>query len=325
VKALIYVNTATTLPRGIWRNVHVDQPRGYAYSTPTHFVHVYGRGSGLHIISPGLTVSEQRGGSLRDWVIRRFGATHIQKSVNDVGDCTGGVWRPALYADDSLQSALGFSSDEQRSAEQGLRLLVEMLDELLLYIEPDNRGLRTFGHKTRELLILACMEVENAWRGFFRLSGRRARRLTTTQYVSLHKPLFLSEFELEFRPHSQQLRLRPFGGWSASNPTISLAWYDAYNKTKHDRTHHFADASLLNCIRAVAAALIMFSVRFGPFRLDRGVGMLPSLTAPLFNFSLRRPNIRSFYIPDLDVSDRSPALTWGHADVKPWNVQAFRV
>jgi hypothetical protein len=199
-----------------------------------------------------------------------------------------------------------------------------MLDDILLYIEPDKRGLSTFGHKTRELLILACTEVENAWRSYFHLAGKKTRRPTTTQYVALRGPLHLGEFELQFQPQGQQLKLRPFYSWKASAPTTSLTWYDAYNKTKHDRSRHFGDATLLNCIRAVAANLVMFSVRFAPFRLDRGMGMLPSLTAPLFHFALRRPNVRSFYVPSLDVSRRPAALTWGRADVNPWNVRAFR-
>jgi hypothetical protein len=140
MKALVYRNTATTLPAGNWTDVHVTQPRGYAYSTPTHFIHVYGTDAGLHVLSPGLTVSEKREGSLRNWVIRRFGATNIQRTIHEVGDCTTGIWRPALYLDEHLTSALGFSLDEQRTAEQALRILVEMLDEILVYIEPDNRG-----------------------------------------------------------------------------------------------------------------------------------------------------------------------------------------
>lgn len=324
MKALVYRNTTTTLPAGQWTNVHAEQPRGYAYSTATHFLHIYGSASGLHVISTGLTVSEQRQGSLRDWVIRRFGAKNIQRSFHEVGLCVRAVWRTSLYNEDELPQALGFSEDERRMAEQALRILVTSLDDILLYIEPDARGLKAFSHKTRDLLILSCTEVENFWRSYTKLAGFRNPRQTTTTYVRLCDVLFLKDFELIFKPHNQ-LSIRPFKTWDLAAPTQSIAWYDACNKTKHDRSGYFSEASLLNCIYSVAANLVLFSVRFGPFGLFRGSGMLQSLTFPLFGFGLHRPKVQSFYVPSLDISHRGPDLTWGHAKVNPWSNAAFRM
>jgi hypothetical protein len=41
IKALVYRNTKTAITT--WRDIHLNQPRGYAYETDTHFVHIYGK------------------------------------------------------------------------------------------------------------------------------------------------------------------------------------------------------------------------------------------------------------------------------------------
>lgn len=56
---ITYKNTKTTLPR--WENtLHIEQPRGYAYETDTHFVHIYGSDKHFYVISTGLTVLEKK-------------------------------------------------------------------------------------------------------------------------------------------------------------------------------------------------------------------------------------------------------------------------
>jgi len=57
VKALVYRTTKSPVPG--WASVHEKQPRGFAYETATHFVHVYGAGDGLWTVSNGLTVTNK--------------------------------------------------------------------------------------------------------------------------------------------------------------------------------------------------------------------------------------------------------------------------
>jgi len=149
--AIVYLNTTTTLP-GWVPTVHVQTPQGFAYETPTHFVHLYGSGSALWILSTGLVATEKKAGLLADWVTRVFGAQDIKPSIHPVGHTIRGVWRPGLYFFEEIAQGLGVAEPEQRSAEQALRLLIERLDELLLYIEPNSNGLKAYGHKTRVIL-----------------------------------------------------------------------------------------------------------------------------------------------------------------------------
>lgn len=104
----------------------------------------------------------------------------------DPGHAVRGVWRPGLYFTNQVNEALGVTDTERLSAEQALQLLIERLYDLFLYIEPTTQGLQSFGHKSRELLILAVTEVENYWQRHARdagLVGNRARRLNTRDYV----------------------------------------------------------------------------------------------------------------------------------------------
>jgi hypothetical protein len=300
VTAIVYRNTMTTLP-GWVTTVHVGQPRGMAYETPTHFVHYYGADSELYAISVGLTASEKKNGQLSDWVTRVFGAQDIRPSIHAPGETVNRVWRPGLYFYEETLQGLGNTETELRMAEQALRLLLDRLDELFLYIEPDTHGLQSYSHKTRELLILACTELENSWKAYMRIAGATptGTDFTTRDYVRLLGPLFLDEYEITLKPYLSVAPMRPFSSWNAQAPTQSLPWYDAYNKTKHDRTTHFDQATLANCITAVAANIVLHCVRFSPFPLLEGRGTLSPLFNQAFGVRLRNPRSETFYVPCL--------------------------
>jgi hypothetical protein len=221
---------------------------------------------------------------------------------------------------------LEISESEQRSAEQALRLLIDRLDELLLYIEPDANGLEAYSHKSRELLILACTELENTWKYYMGIAGAApiSGQFNTKDYVRLLGPLYLAEYEIRLRPYSNVPPMRPFIGWNASMPTQSLHWYDAYNKTKHDRDQSFNQASLRNCVAAVAANVIMFAVRFGPVSLFESRGTPATLVNNLFSIQLQGCAPESFYIPVVQIPpDTRGDLICGDRNewVQPWIVR----
>jgi hypothetical protein len=310
--AITYKNTKTALP-GWVPTVHVEQTRGYAYETNSHFVHIYGKGTDLWVMSVGLTATQEKAGTLQDWVVRVFGAADIEPVTTPVGAAIQGVWRPALYFESEVSQALQYSDYDLRSAEQALRLLVERLDELLLYVEPDQAALQTYSHKARELLILACTEIENGWKHHMRLAAYPpvgGRDYSTRDYVRLLKPLHLSEWELTLRPYGAVPVLRPFQRWDTKAPSQSLPWYEAYNKTKHDRSQHFSDATLGNCITAVAANIVLFCVRFGPFHFYERTGALAPIVNHLFQVRLIDCCPTDFYVPlvDLPVNARKDLI-----------------
>jgi hypothetical protein len=301
--AITYVNTHTNIPAWV-DTVHIDQQRGYAYESNGRLFHIYGRGQGLWTLSVGLTVSEPAGQeSLASWTQKVFGASNTEQMLCTQGDVISGVWRPGLYFKTEIHQALAINEYTQNTAEQSLRILIEKLDEILLYIEPSQTGLRTYGHKCRELLILACTEVENLWAQYMRIANATpaGRTFTTNDYVKLLSPLHLHEYMISCKLISNAYSVSPFGQWSSTNPTQSLPWYNAYNKTKHDREQYFSESTLDNCIHAIAAVIVLFCVRHGPFSLIEGVSTLAGLFVQHFDIALVNPDPKSFYIPAFNI------------------------
>jgi hypothetical protein len=316
MKALVY---RCTNPVVGWSNAHERNPRGYAYETENQFVHVYGAQEGLWVISPGLTISIGKVGTLEDWVRQAFGAQDIEQSTFEVGQSVEAIWRPGLYFDVDMFTGLAQSPADLRVAEQRLLLIIQRLDDILLYVEPTEELLNAFGHKTRELLILACTEVEAYWKYYLDKAGiaPTGQGFRTTDYVRLKEPLHLAEFEIAFPRYQSVPALRPFADWDPAKPTQSLEWYNQYNATKHDGLNHLKSATLIACLQAVAANLVMFSVRFGPHRLFGGAGMLSALVNSTLTISLKGCDVKSFYVPRLAVEGRGTNITWGHADIVP--------
>ncbi|MFA3055922.1 hypothetical protein KWD96_02020 [Acinetobacter pittii] len=331
MNGIFYENTKTTIP-GWVNTLHERQPLGYAYETDTHFVHLYGKNTGLNIISVGLTAIEKKQGTLEDWAIRTFGANNIQPLKLPIGQSIDGVWRPSLFFSEDIQDALKIDMYEQRSAEQALRILLDKLDDIFLYVEPDQNGTQSFGHKSRELLILACTEVENMWVSLLNKAGTTAangRMFTTQDYVKLLPKLCLGEFQVSFKNYNVR-KFQPFINWDASRPTQSLIWYDAYNKTKHDRKNSFSCATLENVMDAITANIVMFCAKYGPFYLLNNNTTLSSLINQHFEIDLVNSDLSTYYTPKFSfpANTREDLFIFdphrnGH--MVPWDVQPLTI
>ena len=222
--------------------------------------------------------------------------------VQEPGETTERVWRPSLSPADIFQ-ALDISDAERRLTNQAIRILLERLDELFLYIEPDLTGLAAYSLKTRELLILACTEVENFWKLYMDTSNliKQNGKYTTNNYIKLAEKLFLKSYTFTVKTYSSIPRLQPFLNWDSTNPTGSLPWYDAYNKTKHDRSGSLSSATLLNCINAVAANLIMYCVRYSPVPLFEVLTPLSIIMNQHFIMELVTPARELFYLYKVEL------------------------
>ncbi|RYE38341.1 MAG: hypothetical protein EOP48_27245, partial [Sphingobacteriales bacterium] len=109
--------------------------------------------------------------------------------------------------------------------------------KLFNYIEPAIANLSAYGHKIRELLILACTEVECLLVKALIENGYDERdRYSTNDYVKCKSLLGLDDFEVKLIQYSSVKSFRPFKGWDASSPTKTLLWYNAYNSVKHNRS-----------------------------------------------------------------------------------------
>jgi hypothetical protein len=261
MKFTAYKNTATANPLNWAFPIHMEFDRGYGYETDTHFVHIYGKSSADWPISPGLCVTQGKKGTLVDWQTHKFGATDHAISMRDVDETVATVWRPGIEHYDDIRNGLKTTDTDRHQALQSIRLLLERLDDLFIYVEPTAYSLQAYSHKSRELLILASTEMENAWARYLREAGAvpiNGTAYATTDYVKLLQPLYLAEYQLTLKAYPSTTPTRPFATWSAAQSTQSLGWYHAYNQTKHDRHTHFDKGTLKHCIDAVAANLVLF-------------------------------------------------------------------
>ena len=184
------------------------------------------------------------------------------------------------------------------------------VESLFLYVEPAKENLPTFGHKIRETLILACTEVESAWRSVLEANANnRKASYSTNDYYRLVEPLRLKEWTVVLKDYPTLGGFSPFASWDQNRPTKSLSWYDAYNAVKHHREERFQHASFESLINAAGALHIMQAAQFGPEIYDRFFG---NERSPFFTASHPAHDLSELYAPDLYSGKQiSPKLYFG--------------
>jgi hypothetical protein len=141
---------------------------------------------------------------------------------------------------------------------------VRQLHRICQTIHPTEATLTAYGHDIRNLLILACTEVETHWRGVLVANGVAEKHFNTNDYIKLRAAMRLDEYAVEFFNYPWLDVFRPFSGWTtATAPTRGLEWYDAYNAVKHRRETDFRRATLQHAFEAVSACAVMMVAQFG--------------------------------------------------------------
>lgn len=147
-----------------------------------------------------------------------------------------------------------------------LKTVLESLCDRLLAIfsvvEPAQTNMEVYGYEIRSLLFLACTEVENQIKQVLLANGYPDGRLSTRDYVKTCDPLRLRDYGVRLTRYGVQ-EFRPFAKWVSSDSTKSIAWYDAYNKAKHDRLKNANCATLSAVIESVAAVFVLAKAKFG--------------------------------------------------------------
>lgn len=151
--------------------------------------------------------------------------------------------------------------DEVRAYEN----ITESLIDIFRTLEPETNNFNAYGNKTRELLIISCTEVEYLLKKFFTDNNKPPARsfYTTSDYVSCLPILKLEQYCVEAMLFPGLGTLTPFLNWSASKPTKSLSWYDAYNEVKHDRGGTKNKATLKALLDSIAAIHILLESQYG--------------------------------------------------------------
>ena len=198
--------------------------------------------------------------TLKTWILGIFGDAASEESDYKPGTAYKRISRRVLVMG-KLEGAIDQKAFTQSFV--ALKLLLAKMQDIFETVEPGPSNLQTYGHKIRELLLLAAMEVEASWAAVLKANGYVRDRFTTNDYVKLLKPMRLDSFNLTLRSYPDFPGFTPFKDWDAAQPTKSLEWYDAYNKTKHDREQNLGVATLERAVHAVGAAVVMFYAQFG--------------------------------------------------------------
>lgn len=293
--------------RDFGRELGFGHPRGVAYERDNCFF-----ATGLN--HGGEAVAARKTGiPLIDWIAQTFGDTSPSEVDNEPGIRFKRIARPSTLG--ALNVAVELN-DKVNESFVALRILLRQLEELFETIDPTASNAKTYGHKIRHVLLLACMEVESSWTAVLRENGYTTTSgvYTTNDYVKLFKPLLLDGYELHLQSYSSYPAFAPYARWDAAKPTRSLAWYDEYNKTKHDREGNLRYATLENAIHAVGAAVVMFHAQFG-FRFGTGWNPAINDVFRLITVGFEKHE-RSFYIPLFKIQNDQVAI-------EEWKTVAF--
>lgn len=152
-----------------------------------------------------------------------------------------------------------------------LEALKALLSSIFRTVEPDQKNFSAYGHEIRNLMLIACTEVESQLKAVLLANNISAQgnSYSTRDYVKLSKSLKLKEYSMRVASYPQIGVRMPFKDWNSSAPTKSLDWYDAYNAVKHDRENSFCRAMLVHAIDAVLACAILLEAQYGWIPLFR--------------------------------------------------------
>jgi len=216
------------------------------------------------------------------------------------------IARPVNFRPDSrpgMSPGARQEVDAMAIARSQLTVLTRQLDRICQTVHPTVQTFETFGHDIRNLLILACTEVEAHWCGVLTANGAKKERFTTNDYVRLRGAMKLDEYVVIFPSYPWLDAIEPYKGWgSTGKPTQELTWYDSYNAVKHNRGAKFERATLRHVFEAISAAVIMMAAQFG----EDGIGARSEVQS-FFKFST---------FPDWAPSDlyiepcEEPMLDW---------------
>lgn len=194
---------------------------------------------------------------------------HLGQKIINIGKprLSPGQYHPRIWPQEFAPELNEILKNEFLSTIQAISSLFETANEIYRYVEPSPSNRLAYGHRIREVLMLACTEVESAWKAILVANGKCQANdnLKTSDYIALLPILHLSKWEVSLFNYPSYGSLAPFGSWSSPATTRTIPWYDAYNSTKHNREAKLNLANLDNMINALGAVFIMTKAQFGPF------------------------------------------------------------
>ncbi|MCR6479764.1 hypothetical protein NU688_26650 [Variovorax sp. ZS18.2.2] len=142
-------------------------------------------------------------------------------------------------------------------------LIEEEILNLFTYVEPSDINSNTYSHKIQQLLMRTCVEIEANFTAILLENNYAEAKKGNTNikhYRLIDKSHRLSAFEVRVPTWKGSNSVRsPFQAWASSSP---LSWYQAYNKSKHQRHENFERATFDALMDAFCGLNILLSAQF---------------------------------------------------------------
>ena len=143
-----------------------------------------------------------------------------------------------------------------------LEIILDDIAEVFKVIAPHHNQFSVFGHAIRNIIILACTELDARMQSILANNGVSpdGKYFEMKDYFKLKSPLKLDEYKLSFYRYGDLGTFSPFSKWKNDE---QLHWYQAYNHIKHNREKHFTEAKLFNAINSIMAYAIILTAQYG--------------------------------------------------------------
>ena len=176
------------------------------------------------------------------------------------------IFRPSLKNAALYNPVEGYECDalflpeaEKKSMLMTAQLIIDDLERLFEYVEPNTSNENVFSHRIYELFLRTCTEVESCCKGILLANGQAANNMD--DYKKIEQATHLSAYTVRYSNWlPSQYTTQPYASWATGG---SLPWYKAYNDVKHNRSQKFYLASLKNLLDSISGLLCIIHSQIG--------------------------------------------------------------
>ncbi len=197
-------------------------------------------------------------------------------------------------------------------------LIQSDLQRLFEFVEPSDKNLGTYSYRIHELFMRTCIEIEANFKAILKENiynptdkkgdARPEKTWNIHDYKKVNKTHHLSAYRVHIPIWEGTSSVyEPFKQWAGST---DLFWYQAYNKSKHDRQIEFKGANLENLLNSVAGLLVLLSSQFGTQDFDPGSTLL---SVSVDSYYSTEPGLGGFFhieFPDDWTDDEKYDFNW---------------
>lgn len=249
-------------------------------------------------------------------------------------------YRPVIKSPNSGYSDWGYLRDRDYCENpqyytRAFKLIQNDILHLFEFVEPSDVNCSTYSFRIHELLMRICIEIEANFKAILKANTfnpiyqkgskigqpRLEKSWNINDYKIINKTHHLDDYEIEFPIwRGFKNKRKPFSNWKNNG---ELDWYQAYNKTKHDRIHSFNEANLDNLLDAFSGLCVLLSSQFKHESFDPG----PDFTeASGYNYYDEETGIGGYlivYFPNNWTIDEQYNFNW--SDLKNEQVKFNKI